>query len=73
MKYLTFIRHSESYRNAPPPPALMEAMGRFVERSFKDGTPRCGPCSTLAWAHSGPAQRTATSRFPNGEELKRCE
>ena len=38
MKYLTFIRHSESYRRAGPPPALMEAMGNFVERGFKDGT-----------------------------------
>ncbi len=38
MKYLTFIRHSESYRQTPPPPALMEAMGKFVEKSLKDGT-----------------------------------
>jgi hypothetical protein len=38
MKYLTFIRHSESYRESPPPPALMAAMGKFVERSLKDGT-----------------------------------
>jgi len=38
MKYLTFIRHSESYRSSPPPAALMQAMGRFVERSLKDGT-----------------------------------
>jgi hypothetical protein len=38
MKYLTFIRHSESYRASPPPAALMEAMGKFVERSMKDGT-----------------------------------
>ena len=38
MKYLAFIRHSESYRESPPPPALMEAMGKFVERSLKDGT-----------------------------------
>jgi hypothetical protein len=38
MKFLTFIRHSESYRSSPPPPALMEAMGKFVEKSFKDGT-----------------------------------
>src|SRR5271168_5129696 len=38
MKYLSFIRHSESYRQSPPPPALMEAMGKFVERSLKDGT-----------------------------------
>jgi hypothetical protein len=38
MKYLTFIRHSESYRASPPPPALMDAMGKFVEKSLKDGT-----------------------------------
>jgi hypothetical protein len=38
MKYLTFIRSSESYRESPPPPALMEAMGKFVERSRGDGT-----------------------------------
>jgi hypothetical protein len=37
MKYLTFIRHSEKYRESPPPAALMEAMGKFVERSMKDG------------------------------------
>jgi hypothetical protein len=38
MKYLTFIRHSESYRAFPPPPALMEAMGKFVQQSSRDGT-----------------------------------
>jgi hypothetical protein len=38
MKYLSFIRHSESFRETPPPPALLEAMGKFVERSFKNGT-----------------------------------
>ncbi len=38
MKYLTFIRHSESYRATPPPPALMEAMGAFIARSMKDGS-----------------------------------
>ena len=38
MKYLTFIRHSETYREGPPPQALMEAMGQFVERSRRDGT-----------------------------------
>ena len=37
MKYLTFIRHSESHREAGPPPALMKAMGEFVQRSMKDG------------------------------------
>jgi len=38
MRYLTFIRHSESYRQSGPPAALMEAMGKFVEKSMKDGT-----------------------------------
>jgi hypothetical protein len=38
MKYLTFIRHAESYRQAGPPPALMEAMGKFIQKSLKDGT-----------------------------------
>ena len=38
MKYLTFIRSSESYRQSAPPPALMEAMGKFVEKARKDGT-----------------------------------
>ena len=37
MKYLTFIRHPEKYRDSPPPAALMEAMGKFVENSMKDG------------------------------------
>lgn len=38
MKYLAFIRHSESYRRAPPPPALMQAMGEFVQKSLQDGS-----------------------------------
>lgn len=38
MKYLTFIRSSESHRESSPPPALMDAMGKFVEKSRKDGT-----------------------------------
>jgi hypothetical protein len=37
MKYLTFIRHSESSRESGPPAALMEAMGKFVEKSLRDG------------------------------------
>ena len=37
MKYLSFIRHSEKYRESAPPAALMEAMGKFVEKSMKDG------------------------------------
>ena len=38
MKYLTFIRQAESYRQSTPPAALMEAMSKFVEKSLKDGT-----------------------------------
>jgi hypothetical protein len=38
MKYLSFIRSSESFRHMQPPPALMEAMGKFIERTMKDGT-----------------------------------
>jgi len=38
MKYLSFIRSSESYRNQTPPAALMEAMGEFVQRAFREGT-----------------------------------
>jgi hypothetical protein len=38
VKYLTFIRHAESYRASPPPAGLMEAMGKFVQQSLKDGT-----------------------------------
>jgi hypothetical protein len=38
MKFLSFIRSPESLRNATPPPALMEAMGKFVEKSLKEGT-----------------------------------
>jgi hypothetical protein len=38
MKYLTFIRHSEKYRESGPPQALMEAMGRFVDHALKSGT-----------------------------------
>jgi len=38
MKYLAFIRHPESYRSAPPPSGLMDAMDRFVQKSLNDGT-----------------------------------
>jgi hypothetical protein len=38
MKYLSFIRHSESFRNTPPPAAMMEAMGKAVEKWRKDGS-----------------------------------
>jgi hypothetical protein len=37
MKFLMLIKHSESYRNEAIPPALMDAMGKFVDESFKRG------------------------------------
>ena len=37
MTFLTFIRSAESHRDTPPPASLMEAMGRFVERTSKEG------------------------------------
>jgi hypothetical protein len=38
MKFLSFVRSSEKYREMQPPEALMEAMGKFVEKSLKEGT-----------------------------------
>jgi hypothetical protein len=38
MKYLSFIRSSEKQRDTQPPAALMEAMGKFIEKSMRDGT-----------------------------------
>ena len=38
MKYLSFIRSSESNRESAPPQALMEAMGEFIQKSRRDGT-----------------------------------
>ena len=37
MKYMTFIKHTEDYRNKKPPQALMEAMGEFVGEAMKSG------------------------------------
>jgi hypothetical protein len=38
MKYFMFIKHTEDYRNRTPPAGLYEAMGQFVQESFKNGT-----------------------------------
>jgi hypothetical protein len=37
MKFLTMIKASEKYRAEGPPPALLEAMGTFVQESFQSG------------------------------------
>ncbi len=38
MKYLSFVRSSEKYRNVKPPAAMMEAMGKLIEKNTKEGT-----------------------------------
>ena len=38
MKYMMFIKHSESLRNEEIPKGLMDAMGEFVTTSMKNGT-----------------------------------
>ncbi len=37
MKYLSFVRSSEKYRDAQPPAAMMEAMGKLIEKFTKEG------------------------------------
>lgn len=37
MKYLMMIKHSEDIRSQPIPQGLMDAMGKYVEESFKSG------------------------------------
>ena len=37
MKYLSFVRSSEKFRNVQPPPAMMEAMGKLIEKYSKEG------------------------------------
>jgi len=60
MRYLAFIRHSESHRQSPPPAALMEAMGKFVERSRADG-------SLVDTGGLLPSKDGARVRLANGE------
>ena len=37
MKYLSFVRSSEKYREGQPPAALMEAMGKLIEKLTAEG------------------------------------
>lgn len=37
MKYLSFVRSSEKFRNMQPPAAMMEAMGKLIEKFTKEG------------------------------------
>lgn len=38
MKFLSFVRHSESYRQGPMPAGFLEVMQAYVQKSFKEGT-----------------------------------
>jgi hypothetical protein len=37
MKYLSFVRSAEKYRNVQPPAAMHEAMGKLIEKYAKEG------------------------------------
>ena len=37
MKFLMMIKHAETYRQQQIPQGLMDAMGKFIEESFKQG------------------------------------
>jgi hypothetical protein len=37
MTYLSFVRSSEKYRSAQPPAAMVEAMGKLIEKLTRDG------------------------------------
>ena len=37
MRYMMFIKHTESYRQADVPAALYEEMGKFIEETAKNG------------------------------------
>ena len=37
MKYLSFVRSAEKFRNVQPPPAMMEAMGKMIEKYSREG------------------------------------
>ena len=37
MKFLMMVKANEKYRGDGPPPALLDAMGKFVQESFQSG------------------------------------
>jgi hypothetical protein len=53
------IKHDESYRKQPLPQGLMDAMGKFVEESFKNG-------SLVDTAGLAPSSEGARIRVRNG-------
>lgn len=60
MKYFSFVRSSEKYRNAQPPAALMKAMGELMERYTKEG-------SLIDTGGLGPSKDGFRMRLANGK------
>lgn len=74
MKFLMFIKHSESYRSQPMPPGLMDAMGPFVEEGFRSGvlkdTAGLAPTSDAFRIRlSGGALRVIDGPFTEAKEV----
>ena len=74
MKYLMMIKHAESYRGEPIPQALMDAMGEFVQESFKSGvlkdTGGLKPTSEAFRVRSSKNRLTVTDGpFAEGKEV----
>jgi len=60
MKYLSFVRSSEKYRNVQPPAAMMEAMGKLIEKFTKEG-------ALVDTGGLAPSQSGFRMRLANGE------
>jgi len=60
MKYLSFIRSPETFRDQKPPQALMAAMGKFVEKCTKEG-------SLVDTGGLAPSQAGFRMRLANGK------
>ena len=61
MRYMMFIKHTEDYRGKPIPPALMEAMGKFVGENLKNG--KIVETNGLKSSHAGKKIRLRGGRL----------
>ena len=61
MRYMMFIKHTEDYRGKPIPPALMEAMGKFVGENMKNG--KIVETNGLKSSHAGKKIRLRGGRL----------
>jgi len=59
MKYLSFVRSSEKYREMSPPPALMAAMEKLIEKCSREG-------SLVDTGGLAPSRDSFTMRLENG-------